>query len=200
MARSRQTQFVLDLLEGLPSVGFILLWRQTGDLELAGWIGTGLAATVFAAFTLMKGRMHPVLLGVNSHILLVTPLIVGLFRFGGREIAELLVPYSYGAVLLTVTLVGVLLTLFTRAGFAGVPELAARLRLRLSLMMIAVSAAGTAWAMSTPDKALAPVVVTLTLLIVGRRFLLARWADNPAGAVLLAGSALDGAGQQDSLA
>ncbi|MCK7612647.1 hypothetical protein [Roseibium sediminicola] len=200
MAQSRQTQLILDLLEGLPSIGFILLWRQTGDLELAGWIGSGLAATVFAAFALLKGRMHPVLLGVNCHILLVTPLIVGLFRFGGSEIATLLVPYSYGAVLLTVTLVGVLLTLFTRSGFAGIPELTARLRLRLSLMMIAVSAAGTAWALSAPDKALLPVVATLTLLIVGRRFLLARWADGAAGAVVLAGSALAGTGQPDSLA
>lgn len=200
MEQSRQKQLVFDLLEGLPSIGFILLWRQTGDLELAGWVGCGLAASVFAVFALLKGRMHPVLLGVNCHILLVTPLIVGLFRFGGREIAEILVPYSYGAVLLTVTLVGVLLTVFSRSGFVGVSDLTARLGLRLSVVMIAVSATGTVWALSAPDKALLPVVATLTLLIVGRRFAAARRADSSAGAAILTGSALVGAGQPDGLA
>lgn len=197
MAKSRQMQLVLDCLEGLPSVGFILLWRQTGDLELAGWIGCGLALAVFGVFAFLKGRMHPVLLGVNCHILLVTPVIVGLFRFGGREIAEVLVPYSYGAVLLSVTLVGLVLTLFTSSGFAGVPELAAMLRLRLSLMMIAVSAAGTAWALAVPDKALLPVMATLTLLIVGRRFLLARWTDGAGGALALAGASAGGASEAE---
>lgn len=142
MASSRQTRIILEVLEGLPSIAFILTWRQSGDLELAGWIGCGLAFAVLAVFRILKGRMHPVLLGVNCHMLVVTPLIVGMFRFGDRSIAELLVPYSHGAVLLTVTLVGVALTLFTPAGFAGVPELAARLRTRLSLSMICVSAAG----------------------------------------------------------
>jgi len=200
MVKSRQTQLVLDLLEGLPSVGFILLWRQTGDLEFAGWIGSGLALAVFALFRLLKGRMHPVLLGVNCHILLVTPLIVGLIRLGGGAVAEAIVPYSYGGVLLTVTLVGVALSLFPRSGFAGVSDLDGRLGSRLSLLMLAVSAAGTAWALAVPDKALLPVVVTLTLLIVGRRFLLARWSDSTDGAAALASASAGGPGHAEPVA
>jgi len=195
--KSKQMQLIFDLLEGLPSIAFILLWRQTGDLEVAGWIGSGLAFAVFAVFGLLKGRMHPVLLGVNCHILLVTPLIVGMFGFGDRDLAVAMTSHAYGAVLLTVASVGVLLTLFTRAGFAGVPGLPKRDRLRLSLLMICVSVAGAGWAFAVPDNSLPPVVTTLTLLIVGRRFLLARWSDGSAGSLVLAGAAANPAAQPE---
>ena len=47
-----------------------------------------------------------------------------------------------------------------------------------SLVMLAVCASGMIWALSMPESSLVPVIVTLTALIGGRRFLLARQADN----------------------
>ena len=177
MANTQQKQWLADILESLPSVIFILVWRQGGDLETAGWAGSALALVVLVGFALLlKTRMHPVLLGVNLHILIATPLIVSLFRSGETRLAEVLVSYSYSAVLLTVTGIG--LSVFSRAGFGGVADLPRRLRLRLSLLMLAVSAAGAAWALAVPDAGVLPVVITLTGLIAGRRFLLARWADG----------------------
>ncbi|ASP33937.1 hypothetical protein CHH27_12365 [Labrenzia sp. VG12] len=197
MTRSRQMQFLLDLLEGLPSVGFILLWRQTGDLQFAGWFGCGLAFVVFMVFAGLKARMNPVLLGVNLHILLVTPLMVGLFRFGNTALAEFLVGYSYGAVLITVTLTGAVLSAFTREGFAAAPDLPANLRRRLSLAMLFVAGSGAAWAIWMPGNSLLPVVVTLTGLIVGRRFLLLRWSGDAATGLVVAGTATSGSAQSD---
>ncbi|MGX1495737.1 hypothetical protein ACSSV1_000758 [Labrenzia sp. MBR-25] len=186
MANARQKQLLLDLFESLPSIVFILLWRQTSDLELAGWTGCGLAAFVLAGFVLLKARMHPVLLGINLHILLVTPLLVGFFRFGDRDLAEFLTGYSYSAVLLTVTITGGVLTLFSRGGFVGVPGLPRYQRHRLSLLMLAVSLAGAVWACWAPDNSIFPVVATLTLLIGGRRFLIAGLSEKSANGVMLA--------------
>lgn len=199
MAKSQQRQLALDLLEGLPSIGFVLLWRQTGDLEFAGWLGSSLALAVFIVFKVLKGHMHPVLLGVNCHILFITPLIMGLYSIGADAVADLIVPNAYGAVLATVTVVGVVLTVFSRGGFAGTEKIDEARRHRLSLLMIAVSTTGTAWALAVPNEALLPVVATLTLLIVGRRFLLARWSDDAAHLPALAGGALHGTGQPDPL-
>ncbi|WP_460080244.1 hypothetical protein [Roseibium sp. LAB1] len=186
MATSQQKQLLLDLLESLPSIVFILLWRQTGDLELAGWSGCGLAVLVLAAFGLLGAQMHTVLLGVNLHILLVTPLLDALSRFGDASLARFLIAYSYSAVLLTVTITGGVLTLFSRGGFAGVPGLPGPVRLRMSVLMLAVSMAGTMWAFWTPDNSVLPVVVTLSLLIGGRRFLLARLSDKSSNGLMLA--------------
>jgi hypothetical protein len=186
MANSHQKQLLLDLFESLPSIVFIVLWRQTGDLELAGWSGCGLAVFVLAGFVLVKVPMHPVLLGINLQILLVTPLLVGLYRFGDGTLAAFLTGYSYSAVLLTVTLTGAVLTLFSRGGFAGVPDLPRSTQYRLSVLMLAVSLAGTVWAFQAPENSILPVIVTLTLLIAGRRFLLARVSDRSSNAGVLA--------------
>ena len=181
MDRSRQKQWFTDLLESVPSITFIVLWRQGGDLELAGWVGSGLALGVFTAFVWLRVHMHPVLLGVNLHILVVTPLIVGLFRFGNADLAKTLVAYSHGGVLLTVLATGLALSCFSRNGFAGFPDLPLRQQRRISALMLFVSILGAGWALATPENSLVPVVVTLTLLIGGRRFLLARWMDRANG-------------------
>ncbi|MES0880625.1 hypothetical protein [Roseibium sp. SCP14] len=178
MERSQQKQWFTDLLEGLPSIAFILLWRQMGDLELAGWIGSGLALFVFGAFFHLKSRMHPVLLGVNAHILVATPLIVSLFRFGDPALAKTLITYSHGGVLVTVLLAGVLQTLFANGGFAGLPEMPRSQQRRYSLLMLAITALGAGWVVANPVNSLVPVVATLTLLIGGRRYLLARLVDK----------------------
>ncbi|MCV0424322.1 MAG: hypothetical protein K5905_02515 [Roseibium sp.] len=178
MEKSQQKQWFTDLLEGVPSIAFILLWRQGGDLEFAGWVGSGLALGVFAVFRLLRARMHPVLLGVNLHILVATPLIISLFRFGDAAIAKTLVAYSHGGVLLTVLMTGLLLSSFSKGGFAGLPDMPRGQQGRISALMLIVSALGAIWALATPQDSLIPVVVTLMLLIGGRRYLLARWMDR----------------------
>ncbi|MEM9630716.1 MAG: hypothetical protein AAGA50_05300 [Pseudomonadota bacterium] len=178
MERSQQKQWFADLLEGLPSIAFILLWRQLDDLELAGWIGSGLALFVFATFLHLRSRMHPVLLGVNAHILVATPIIVGLFRFGDPAFAKMLVTYSHGGVLVTVLLAGIYQTIFVNGGFAGLPEVPRVQQWRYSLIMLLGTALGAGWVLANPANSLVPVVVTLTLLIGGRRYLLARLVDK----------------------
>nr|WP_319383359.1 hypothetical protein [uncultured Roseibium sp.] len=176
--KSHQQQWLQDIFEGLPSVAFLLVWRQSGDLELAGWCGALFALISFLLFYRLKSRMNPVLLGVNLHLLLVTPLIVGAFRMGFTDLGALLAAYAHSAVLLSVFVAGLCLTVFTKRGFIGSAGLPSRQRWRYSLVMLAVSASGMIWALSRPESSLVPVIVTLTVLIGGRRFLLARQADH----------------------
>jgi len=200
MANSNQSRLLFDLVEGLPSIVFIVLWRQAGDLELAGWAGCGVALASFLLFRAKCQAMHPVLLGVNCHLLMATPLIVGMYSYGDKDAAALLAIHGHGAVLLTVTVVGILLTLFTRAGFVGMSELSVTTGRRLSLLMIAVSAVGAAWALLTPENSLLTVIATLSVLIAGRRFLLARALDKSGTAPILASVAAGGSFQPDASA
>ncbi|WP_421984309.1 hypothetical protein [Roseibium sp.] len=191
--KSHQQQWLQDIFEGLPSVAFLLVWRQSGDLELAGWCGALFALISFLLFYMVKSKMNPVLLGVNLHLLIVTPLIVGTFQLGFTDLGTLLAAYAHSAVLLSVFVAGLCLTVFTKHGFigsAGLPALQNRL---YSLLMLAAAASGMMWAMSTPESSLVPVIVTLTALIGGRRFLLARQKDNSgASAIALPAVLADG--------
>ncbi|WP_422037445.1 hypothetical protein [Roseibium sp.] len=176
--KSHQQQWLQDIFEGLPSVAFLLVWRQSGDLEFAGWCGALLALVSFVLFFVVKSKMNPVLLGVNLHLLLVTPLIVGTFRLGFTDLGAFLADHAHSAVLLSVFVAGLCLTVFTQRGFIGSAGLPSKQRRRYSLMMLAASASGMIWALSRPESSLVPVIVTLTFLIGGRRFLLARQADH----------------------
>lgn len=181
--KSHQQQWLQDILEGLPSVAFLLVWRQSGDLELAGWCGALLALISFVLFFAARSRMNPVLLGINLHLLIVTPLIVGTYRLGFADLGAFLAAYAHSAVLVSVFLAGVFLTIFSERGFIGSKGLPPKRNRRYSFAMLAVSALGMIWALSQPDSSLVPVVVTLTALIAGRRFVLARQADNSSSAL-----------------
>ncbi|WP_306145659.1 hypothetical protein [Roseibium sp. MMSF_3412] len=176
--KSHQQQWLQDIFESLPSVAFLLVWRQSGDLELAGWCGASLALMSFVLFHAVKSKMNPVLLGVNLHLLLVTPLIVGTFRLGLTDLGGFLAAYAHSGVLLSVFAAGLCLTVFTKRGFVGSAEMPPEQKWRYSMVMLAVSGAGMVWALSRPESSLVPVIITLTALIGGRRFLLARQADN----------------------
>lgn len=176
--RSQQRLLLQDLFESLPSLVFILIWRQSGDLEIAGWSSALIAGIVFLIFGLCKFRMSPIMLGVNCHILLATPLIVGIFRLGFFELGTVLAAYAHSGVLLTVLLSGFLLSLFSRGGFIGDMKVSRACRRRYSGILLSLCAAGAIWALFTPESSLIPVIVTLTVLIGVRRFLLARHADS----------------------
>lgn len=191
--KSHQQQWLQDILEGLPSVAFLLVWRQSGDLEFAGWCGALLALVAFLVFYTVKSKMNPVLLGVNLHLLVVTPLIVGIFRLGFADLGNFLATYAHSAVLLSVFVAGLYLTVSTRRGFIGSAGLAPKQKRNYSLALLAISGAGMIWALSQPESSLVPVIVTLTALIGGRRFLLARQADNSGPSVVAGLAVLPGA-------
>ncbi|QDG76531.1 hypothetical protein [Labrenzia sp. PHM005] len=199
MTHSKQKRWLTDLLEGLPSIVFILLWRQSGDIETAGWLGSGVALGVLAVLVYLKAKMHPVFIGINLHILLATPIIVGLFRTGQTEIAEVLSANTHSGVLVTVLIVGIGQTLFSARRFSALEDVSDTVQLRYSLVFLGACALGAGWALTTTGSSFVPVVATLTVLFVGRNFLQARLSDkNGSGAAAVTGSAV-GSGKGSSV-
>ncbi|WP_295808306.1 hypothetical protein [uncultured Nitratireductor sp.] len=196
---SMQREWLSDIVESLPSLIFVALWRSGTDQEIAGWIGVALAACVLVGFRVCRLRFHPVLLGINVHLLLITPLIVGLYRFGMAAWSDAIVAVAYKGVLITVFLTGCAL-MFTRGGFIGVAG-ARGARWPYSLALLLASAAAIVWSFLLADGgALVTVALPVMALFGLRRFLIARLADRT-GAVgglapLGAGAAL-GAGSVD---
>lgn len=185
-----QKRWLTDLLEGLPSIIFILLWRQSGDIEMAGWIGTYAAFGVLGLLFFMKTPMNPVLMGVNIHMVLATPLIVGLFRIGQTDIARFLAANAHAGVLVTVFAVGVVLTFYSKRGFSNLANVSVSKQRLYSLVLLGICGAGAIWGLTTEGSSFVPVVATLTVMFLGRNFLQARLSDkNGAGAGLVVGGA-----------
>ncbi|MTI45582.1 hypothetical protein JM93_01017 [Roseibium hamelinense] len=174
---SQQRALITDVLEGAPSLAFVIALRVFGEAEPAGWIGCVTALCVFAVFKYLDVRMNPVMLGVNVYMLLITPLLRGLFEYGGTfgdELAAALLPYTRESLLVSVFLTGLVLTLCRRSGFAGLPDTPQKGTLAVSLGMLCVSAFGILWAFSGSDNGIVAVIATISALIFIRRWAQAR--------------------------
>jgi hypothetical protein len=177
---SQQREWLTDVLESVPSIAFLALWQGQAGLESAGWTGAALAAAVLAGFARYQISYNPILLGVNIHLLIATPVIVALFRMGAPDLGRMLVGYSHRGVLVTIFLVGCALTLGSPRGFLGTSGLPAARCRAYSAILLAASAATILWSftLATGSSPLLTVVVPLMVLFGLRRFLIARWRDR----------------------
>ena len=142
---SRHKEWLTDILESAPSIIFLALWRSDVDMELAGWIGVALAAATLIGLRLFRIPYNPILLGINVHLVVITPLIVTAYGLGSAEFARALVAGSERSVLVTVFVVGCALTAFSRRGFVGQDNLPATSRWIYSSILLAALAAAIVW-------------------------------------------------------
>jgi hypothetical protein len=178
MSESRQREWLTDILESAPSIVFLALWRTGFDMESTGWIGVGLAALVLIAFRHLRIAYNPILLGINVHLIVITPLIVTTYRLGATEFADTLVAYSERGVLVTVFIVGCALAAFSRRGFVGIRDLPTSSRWAYSSVLLALSAAAIFWAFTYTGSTLLAIALPLMVLFGVRRLLIARWLDK----------------------
>ena len=182
MANTRQKTLMIDILESAPSIAFLIFLRSQFGLEMAGWIGSIAALLVFVALYLLNQKPHPILLGVNLHLLFATPVIVGIDYVGAELLASFLADHAHKGVLLTVFFVGVAQTAFLKGGFVGRLDLPQKIQTKYSYYLLAAGFIGLIWAFGTETGAFLSVLLPLTAMIGLRNFLLARWQDNNAGA------------------
>lgn len=187
---SRQREWMTGLLESLPSIVFLVLWRGGADAELSGWVGSGLAAALLVGFWLRRTHCNPVMLGINLHLLAITPMIVTLFRLGAPETARLLLAYAENGLLVAILIVGCALTAFSSRGFIGVDGMPPTTRRTYSVLLLAMAAAGIAWSFAHADSTLMKIGVPLMTLFGLRRYLVARWSDRAEPGRSLAAGAL----------
>src|SRR5204863_9843774 len=95
MSGSRQREWATDILEGLPSIVFLALWQSSVDMRFAGWAGAIAAAMVLIGFRLFRLPFNPIVLGINLHLLLVTPLIVTVFHIGAYDLGRTLLAFAH---------------------------------------------------------------------------------------------------------
>jgi hypothetical protein len=177
---SQQKEWLTGALESAPSVAFLALWQGQAGLETAGWAGAALAAAVLIGFLLFRVPYNPILLGINTHLLLATPAIVALFRFGAPDLGRMLAGHAHHGVLVTIFLVGCALTLWSERGFFGLSGLPAAKRQAYSAILLAASAATIVWSFVFVPRSgtLLAIAVPLMALFGLRRFLIARWHDR----------------------
>jgi len=204
VSRSRQREWVTDILESVPSILFLALWRSNADMELAGWAGAALAMMVLIGFRLFRVPYNPILLGINVHLLIITPLIVTVFHFGAQELGKTLVASSHRGVLVTVLLVGCALTVFSRRGFIGVEGLPDPTRWTYSSVLLAASIATVVWSFTYTGGPLLAIAVPIMALFGLRRLLIARWLDDGSNRIdgviaAGAGSALEAESANEAL-
>ncbi len=200
MTKTRQKTLMIDLLESAPSIVFLIFLRNQSGLEIAGWVGCLAALMVFVALYLLNHKPHPVLLGVNLHILLATPVIIGIDYFGAEQLASFLANHAHKGVLLTVFFVGVLQTVFLAGGFIGRLDLPHKIQTKYSCYMLVAGFIGLIWAFGSETGAFLGVLLPLTAMIGLRNFLLARWHDNNSSAgALYVGMPIDNPGTEPAV-
>ncbi len=153
------------------------------DMELAGWIGVALAAATLIGLRLFRIPYNPILLGINVHLVVITPLIVTAYGLGLAEFARALVAGSERSVLVTVFAVGCALTAFSRRGFVGQDNLPATSRWIYSSILLAALAAAIVWSFTYAGGTLLAVGLPMMGLFALRRLIVARWLGraHPAG-------------------
>lgn len=169
-------EWYADVVESIPSIVFLTLWRSGWDLEQAGWVGSASALMTLAVFRYLRWPYTPILLGINIHILVITPLIVSLFKLGAEQLGSNLISLSYNGVLITVFLVGLALTIFSKQGFIGVSGLPPIERRINSIMLLSASAVTILWAffLTKSTSAFVSVAIPLIALFIIRRLMIAQ--------------------------
>lgn len=172
---TRQRQWLTDAAEALPSAIFILLLRSGIDLEVAGWTGVGLAALQLVIFRAADLKHNPVMLGVNVHLLIITPVIVGLAWSGALGLSRFLEEHAYEGVVTTVfvTLLiqALIQTLIQSPRQSTSQELGQNRAGKADLIMICAAAVAAVWAHTSTGGPLFSVAIPLIMLIALRRYL-----------------------------
>ncbi|MEX0316870.1 MAG: hypothetical protein AB3N21_02900 [Ruegeria sp.] len=178
MPGTQQKRLLLGIFENLPGLSFLILSQASGDLRLAGWIGAVLAGFVCATYIKHILDPHPILLGINVFTVGITPLIEGLFLLDMPHQAQWLVQNVDTAVLSSVFLIGLALTLFAPNGFLACRTETRRQTLIYSAVLLAASGTGIIWSAFVDASPLLSLAMPLSLLFGLRQYLCAGLSDR----------------------
>lgn len=159
------------IAEAAPSIIFLVFWRTEQDPQLAGWIGCGLALALLLGFLILRQRFHPIMLGINIHLLLAAPLITAVFEAGHADLGRLLVAYAETGVLVMVFLTGIAMTFLSKGSFLGEPDVEWNIRWRFSLLLLICAGGAIPFSIANHETPLLAVAAPLILLFVLRNYL-----------------------------
>ncbi|WP_170409422.1 hypothetical protein [Ruegeria atlantica] len=200
MPDDTQKRLLLEMFENLPGVAFMLLFRATDDLRLAGWVGTVLATLVCVTYVRKKLRPQPILLGINVFMVTITPLIECLILLGYRDTATVLTGNIATLVLMSVFVTGVILTVFRPNGFLNYQTSGTKQKYAHSAVLLLVCALGIVWSRLAGDNYLVSLGVPLMVLFGMHQLLRAGTTDQQArSGVILAAASPQGSAPEASI-
>lgn len=180
MGRER-TDFLIGVLENLPTILFLGIWKTGLGLEAAGWSACLSAAAVLMLFHRLRRPFDPIVLGININFLLTTPVIVGLFAAGQVDLARAGVHFAASGAVATVFVTGAVVTLLSPRGFLGSDRLPRAVQRRYSTVLLLLAAAAVPWSFAHAGQHWMSIVLPLIVLFAARRFILAHLADRHQG-------------------
>jgi hypothetical protein len=129
------------IIETVPALLFLILWRAGLDIQTAAWIGCAMATVATLGLVLTGQRLNPIALGLNIYMMLAIPLILITIEVVGRDSADFLIRNAETGVLVVMFLTGLVMTIFTRNGFLNEPGVQRAHSWRLSVLLL-ISVAG----------------------------------------------------------
>lgn len=177
MHGGKQAEIALNLLENAPSLLFLTIWRASGDIQVAGWIGACTALFALAVLRTLRREAHPILLGLNVHFLIAAPTIECAYWLGFSSLTKFLLDYLQAGVLIMILVVGAVMTLTTGKGFVGVHS-RGNTSLHYSLVLLGVALGGVIWACFLRHNSVLALMPPLLALFLLRQLLAARLQDR----------------------
>ncbi len=178
MDQSRQRALFYEIVESVPGIAFVALWRSDVPIEISGTVGTLLAAAALIFLKARGQRFSPIVLGINLHLLLLAPGYVLAVYGGFPFLGDMLASAEEAGVLVAIFLVGRGYTAFSKGGFIGAEWLELQDRRMYSAGLLVLAGAAIPWSFAYLGNALVSIALPLMVLFGVRRFLLARAADR----------------------
>lgn len=176
--KREQIGLAFGVLENLPTILFLALWKGGFGLEVASWSASLAAAAVLIGFKVCGRPADTIVLGINLSFLWLAPGIRLLFELGAAETARGVIAFSGSCVLATVLASGLAQAALSRRGVLGLEEAPARARRTYSLALLGLMGLAVAWSVFFAGDQWMAIVLPLVILFTARRFFLARIADR----------------------
>jgi len=166
-------------LEYAPSAAFLAALMFSDDLRIAGWSGAGCALLICFAYARRSVSPHSLFLGINLYLLIITPVIEGLYAANFATLASALNEFARPLVFLSIFLTGSVLSLRASTGFLLVPQLNDRAVKRTNTLLLIASGTAAAWALVYDHNTALQLAVPMTLLFAFHRTLRSRAGQQP---------------------
>lgn len=166
-------------LEYAPSAAFLAAFMLSDDLRIAGWSGAGCALLNCFAYARRTVSPHSLFLGINLYLLMITPVIEGLYAANCASWASALSECARPLVFLSIFLTGSVLSLRAPTGFLLAPQVDDTAVKRTNTLLLIASGTAAAWALVYDHNAALQLAVPMTLLFALHRTLKSRAGQQP---------------------
>ncbi|WP_412552205.1 hypothetical protein [Shimia sp. MIT1388] len=161
-------------LEYAPSAAFLATFLLSDDLRIAGWSGAACAFLTCFGYARRAVSPHSLFLGINLYLLMITPVIEGLYAANFATLASTLSAFARPLVFLSIFLTGSVLSMRAPSGFLLVLQVDDGAVKRTNALLLIASGMAAVWALVYNHNTALQLAVPMTLLFALHRTLKSR--------------------------